>query len=81
VDHYARVAAAVDGRLRAGQAIVIHCRAGLGRAPSLAICSLITGGMNVDEAILRVGRARGRPVPETDEQYAFIKAFAERPKA
>ena len=36
--------------------------------------------MNIDEAILRVGRARGRPVPETDEQYAFIKAFADRPR-
>jgi protein-tyrosine phosphatase len=81
IDHYARVARAIDGRLRSGQAIVIHCRAGLGRAPSLAICALIAGGMNVDEAILRVGRARGRPVPETDEQYAFIKAFAARLKA
>lgn len=79
-EHYARVARAIDGRLRSGQAIVIHCRAGLGRAPSLAICALIAGGMNADEAILRVGRARGRPVPETDEQYAFVKAFAARLK-
>lgn len=74
--HYRRVAHAVDRRLRAGQAIVIHCRAGLGRAPSLAICALIEGGMNADEAILRVGRARGRPVPETDGQLEFIRAFA-----
>ena len=29
-----------------------------------------------DEAILRVGRARGRPVPETDEQLDFIREFA-----
>ncbi|MCS6626482.1 hypothetical protein N0B44_26520 [Roseibacterium beibuensis] len=76
VDHYRRVAHAMDRRLRAGQALVVHCRAGLGRAPSLAISALIAGGMNVDEAILRVGRARGRPVPETDEQYEFLKAFA-----
>lgn len=80
VDHYARVARAIDGRLRSGQSLVIHCRAGLGRAPSLAICALISGGMNADEAILRVGRARGRPVPETDEQYAFIQSFAARLK-
>jgi len=78
-EHYRRVAHAVDRRLRAGQAIVIHCRAGLGRAPSLAICALIEGGMNADEAILRVGRARGRPVPETDDQLAFIRDFAARP--
>lgn len=76
IDHYRRAALAIDRRLRDGQALVIHCRAGLGRAPSLAISALIAGGMNTDEAILRVGRARGRPVPETDEQYEFLKAFA-----
>ena len=76
VEHYRRVAHAMDRRLRAGQALVVHCRAGLGRAPSLAICTLVAGGMDVDEAILRVGRARGRPVPETDEQLAFLRAFA-----
>lgn len=76
IDHYRRVAHTIDRRLRAGQALVIHCRAGLGRAPSLAISALIQGGMNADEAILRVGRARGRPVPETDEQLAFLRAFA-----
>ncbi|MBA3049347.1 MAG: dual specificity protein phosphatase family protein [Alphaproteobacteria bacterium] len=76
VVHYRRVASAIDGRLRAGQTLVIHCRAGLGRAPSLAIAALVEGGMNVDEAILRVGKARGRPVPETDEQLAFIRALA-----
>jgi predicted protein tyrosine phosphatase len=76
VEHYRRVANAIDGRLRAGQAIVIHCRAGLGRAPSLAICALVAGGMNVEEAVLRVGKARGRPVPETDEQLAFVQDFA-----
>lgn len=79
VVHYRRVAHAIDRRLKAGQAIVVHCRAGLGRAPSLAIAALIEGGMNVDEAILRVGKARGRPVPETDEQLAFLRAFAAGP--
>lgn len=74
--YYRRVATAVERRLNAGQAIVIHCRAGLGRAPSLAIAALIVGGVHPDEAILRVGRARGRPVPETDEQLAFIRDFA-----
>ncbi len=76
VVHYRRVAHAIDRRLNAGQAIVIHCRAGLGRAPSLAIAALVEGGMNADEAILRVGRVRGRPVPETDEQLEFLRAFA-----
>ena len=80
VEAYARVAHAVDRRLRAGQAIVIHCHAGLGRAPSLAIAGLVVGGMNVDEAVLRVRRGRGRPVPETDEQLAFLQTFARRPR-
>lgn len=79
VEHYRRVARAIDRRLRAGQALVIHCRAGLGRAPSLAISALMAGGMNPDEAILRVGRARGRPVPETDEQLEFLRTMAAQP--
>lgn len=74
--YYRRVAVAIERRLNAGQAIVIHCRAGLGRAPSLAIAALIEAGVNSDEAILRVGKARGRPVPETDGQLAFIRDFA-----
>ena len=76
VVHYRRLANAVERRLHAGQAIVIHCRAGLGRAPSLAIAALIESGLHPDEAILRVGKARGRPVPETDEQLAFLRDFA-----
>ncbi|MGZ9099929.1 MAG: protein-tyrosine phosphatase family protein [Brevundimonas sp.] len=76
---YRRVAHAIDRRLHAGQTIVIHCRAGLGRAPSLAVCALIEGGEHPDEAVLRVGKARGRPVPETDAQLAFIRAFAADP--
>lgn len=74
--YYRRVATTVERRLNAGQTIVIHCRAGLGRAPSLAIAALIEGGVHPDEAILSVGKARGRPVPETDEQLAFIRDFA-----
>lgn len=74
--HYRRAASAIERRLKARQAIVIHCRAGLGRAPSLAIAALIESGVHPDEAILRVGKARGRPVPETDEQLAFIREFA-----
>ncbi len=74
--YYRRVATTVERRLNAGQTIVIHCRAGLGRAPSLAIAALIERGVHPDEAILSVGKARGRPVPETDEQLAFIRDFA-----
>jgi protein-tyrosine phosphatase len=61
--------------------MVIHCNAGLGRAPTLACCLLVAGGLHPDEAVLRVGAARGRTVPEMDSQYAFIHAFAERQAA
>ena len=68
-------------RLEAGERMVIHCNAGLGRAPTLACCLLVAGGLHPDEAVLRVGAARGRTVPEMDSQYAFIHAFAERQAA
>jgi len=68
-------------QLLAGERMVIHCNAGLGRAPTLACCLLVAGGLHPDEAVLRVGAARGRTVPEMDSQYAFIHAFAERQAA
>jgi Predicted protein-tyrosine phosphatase len=62
--------------LDAGERIAIHCRAALGRAPLIACCTLISRGVNVDEAILSVGHARKAIVPETDEQAQFIRDFA-----
>ena len=56
--------------------IVIHCRQGLGRSPLVAAAMLVRNGVRPTEAWEAVALARGRPVPETDEQRAWLTPFA-----
>jgi protein-tyrosine phosphatase len=57
--------------------IAIHCRQGLGRSPLVAAAMLVRAGMKPRDAWEAIARARGRPVPETDEQRAWLTRFAE----
>ena len=56
--------------------VVIHCRQGLGRSPLVAAAMLVRGGMKPAAAWDAVGRARGRSVPETEEQRLWLNRFA-----
>ncbi len=56
--------------------IAIHCRQGLGRSPLVAPAILVRDGMTLTEAWEAIAIARGRPVPETDEQRAWLTRFA-----
>jgi protein-tyrosine phosphatase len=60
-----------------GKHVAIRCRQGLGRAPLIAACVLSTIGHTADEAFELLSKARGWPVPETDEQRAWVKGFAQ----
>ena len=70
------------GRAAEGEGIAFHCRAGIGRASMGAATLLIALGLEADEALQRVGEARGVQVPDTAEQEAFIAACSPtlRPK-
>lgn len=73
--------ALVDGlvlKLRAGSGIAIHCRAGIGRSSLIAACVLQKLGVEPDEALEIIGRARRIVVPDTDEQREWLSAFAKR---
>jgi protein-tyrosine phosphatase len=59
-------------RLAAGGHVVTHCRFGIGRASLLAAAVLVLEGIDPDEAWRRLTRARGRPVPDTEEQRRWI---------
>lgn len=63
-------------RLSAGQTVLIHCRQGIGRAATIAVAVLVASGIPLQQAITEVSRARGVPIPETDEQRAWLEAFA-----
>jgi len=58
--------------------VAIHCRQALGRSPLVAAAALVQRGMTATAAWESVARARGRPVPETEEQRLWLVGFAAR---
>lgn len=70
------LATELAGAVCAGRNVAIHCRQGIGRAALVAVAVLVRLGASVEEAVERVGAARGRPVPETPEQRLWLDAFA-----
>lgn len=77
---FAVTVTALAARLRAGEAALIHCAAGIGRTGTAAISVLHALGLDADEAAARV-RAAGSG-PESAAQRAFLAALSEtRPGA
>lgn len=70
------VADAVVARLAAGASVVVHCRGGVGRSSTVAACVLVREGRTAAEAWRALAAARGRAVPETFAQRAFVAGFA-----
>ena len=65
----------IDAELASGKNAVIHCRQGIGRSGMMAACLLVLRGIDPDSAVREVEKARGTPVPETDEQRRWIDLF------
>jgi protein-tyrosine phosphatase len=65
-------------KVRGGRAVGIHCRASIGRAGLIATGILVRMGLPVDEAWLRTSAARGRAVPDTEEQRMWLAAAFHR---
>lgn len=66
----------VETVLQQGKNVVVHCRQGIGRSALIAAGLLILEGLGASEALARVQRARGIPVPETSEQKDWLTRFA-----
>lgn len=62
-------------RLAAGEAMLIHCAAGLGRTGTMAATLLVAAGETAVAAISHVRQIRPGTV-ETAGQEAFVQAFA-----
>lgn len=63
-------------RLERGDHVVAHCRYGIGRSSVVAAAVLVHEGVDPDEAWRLIETARGRPVPDTEEQRAFVASLA-----
>lgn len=63
---------ALAAELRQGKGIGIHCRMGIGRSSSMAVCVLIALGMQIEDAWKAVARARGLSVPDNPEQRVWV---------
>lgn len=66
-------------RLRAGERIGVHCRGSIGRCTVAAASALAHLGWSPKDALLAIAAARGYPVPDTDEQRAWILAYEPQP--
>lgn len=62
--------------LKSGGSVLVHCRQGIGRAALIAASALAATGEGPDRAFLRIERARGCPVPDTEEQREWVRRFA-----
>jgi protein-tyrosine phosphatase len=66
----------VEALLLTGKTVGIHCRQGIGRSGLIAACLLVSSGVTADTAFTRLTEERGVPIPETDEQRAWVDTFA-----
>jgi protein-tyrosine phosphatase len=62
----------LEGAVRAGAHVVVHCRMGIGRSSLVAAGLLVREGLGAREAWAAVERARGLEVPDTPQQKAWL---------
>jgi len=70
-----RLVSDLAARVRRGEALVVHCRGGLGRSSTIAAAILKHLGISPHDAFERISKARGFRVPETPEQIAWVEAY------
>jgi len=73
-NRFLQIAKDIGKNLQAGENILIHCGAGIGRTGTLAVMTLIGIGLTDEEAQMRVAVAGS--FPETNIQKNFIKWVA-----
>lgn len=78
MDDFARFVDDLVPPARAGEAIGIHCMAGIGRSGLTAGCLMLRCGQPLRLIFPQLSRARGLSVPETTEQALWFREFARR---
>jgi protein-tyrosine phosphatase len=70
----------IDEFLRKGNAVAVHCRAGIGRSSIITASVLIHRGLPVERAFRAIEEARGCPAPDTHEQRTWVEHLSSRLK-
>ena len=81
VDAMEQLVDALAARLRAGEVVVVHCGAGMGRAGTTAVAVLLRLGVPLAAALEQVAAARPGAGPEVGAQRRVVTALAERMRA
>ncbi len=61
---------------RTGRAVAAHCWAGQGRSPTIIAAVSVLLGHHPDQIWPAIREARGIPVPDTNEQRAWVASIA-----
>lgn len=68
----------IEAQLTAGKSVAIHCRAGIGRSALVAATVMVAQGMTAAAALAAITKARGVPVPDTEEQRQWVEGFGKQ---
>jgi ADP-ribosyl-[dinitrogen reductase] hydrolase len=63
-------------RVAAGDGVLVHCGAGIGRAGTIAAALLLALGVDLDTALQQVADARPTAGPQADVQQHLLEALA-----
>ena len=66
----------VAHRLERGDGVLVHCAMGQGRAGTMAVCVMLTLGVDRDEALRLVAQHRRHAGPASRAQWALVDAVA-----
>lgn len=85
MDQMHRILGILQAAVAGGRMAYVHCWGGHGRTGTVAACWLIWKGKTVEEALLIMRDARlhdpgcaAENAPQSDEQHAFLRAWAAR---
>ena len=66
-------------RLSAGERLIVHCAAGIGRAGTTAAALLVLSGWSLDDSLRHVRAHRPMAGPEAGSQLELLRRLADRP--
>ena len=75
VDEATGLVAELRRRLEAGEGLLVHCGAGIGRAGTVAAALLVEVGLSLDEALFIVAEHRPMAGPESGAQTDLLGAL------